>query len=98
MVFGFAVAIAAAQEEWLVVFLPLGFVAMAAGAAGIAGAALFSKRPRLSAFVCGIAGAVLILIVSSYVFYSRHWQGAIWGMSGVLLIVSSVFQLVRGRA
>ena len=88
-VFGFSVAIAGMQEAWLTAYLPLGGLAVAAGLAGLVGAALVRSHRRPSRVLLGTAGAVLLVVISVSHFFHPIPHLWLWYPVGILLILAA---------
>lgn len=97
-VFGFAAMIAGMEEAWLSAFFPLGLVAMAVGVAGLVGAALARCYRQPSWILMGIAGVVLVSVISAYVLYSGHSMAWVWNVSGILLIAGSALEFAGPKS
>ena len=87
---GFAVAIAGAEEADLAELLPLGCIAIVMGLAGLAGAGLARGHPLPSLIIMGVAGVVLISVISvSQVVHTGYSHLWLWNASGILLVAGS---------
>ena len=83
-----------ADKGWLA---PISLL-IAAGIAGLVGAALVGSRPQPSGMVLGTAGLVLLVVLT--ILFARRdapWLVLISGLCGAVLIAAAAFAF-RGRA